>query len=810
MVRAKWIFLLSFVGMSWVAATQESSDRNYTLSGKVIDGSNQETLPYATVAVKGASLGTTTNADGFFTLMDIPQDTGKIIIQYLGYQSRELSLRAALQADPLVIELSETQQMLEEVVVRGSNLSNQIIDATESISQIGLSPKAIQSLPSMGEQDIFRALQLLPGVSGANEASSGLYVRGGTPDQNLILLDGFTVYHVDHFYGFFSAFNPNAIKDVQLYKGGFGAKYGGRLSSVMELTGKTGNQSEFSGGGSIGAISANAYLEIPISEKLNVFLAGRRSYTDIIQSGIYNDIFDLYNDSSDDQGLSENLPERGNQQFQQQATEPSFYFYDLNAKLSYRPTSKDVISLSFYNGRDKLDNSRNTTNSFEDAEGNPVNIDNDVNDLLEWGNFGASLRWARQWGDRLYSNAVISYSNYFSDRDRLSEVGVARPDTTINRTLGNVETNDLYDLNFTFNNTFKLNRQHELTFGLQNTYNDIDYQFVLNDTLNLIDENNEGLLTALYLQDAWQLTPRASLTGGMRASYYDVTGEMYYEPRLSASYDLTSRIKLQGAWGRYYQFVNRIVREDVTQGSRDFWLLADDESSPVSFSRQWIGGLSYETPDWLLNVEYFDKSLEGISEFSLRFQNIPGSGAGEEQYFFEGTGVARGMELLLQKKMGALKGWISYTLSEVVHDIPGISDDPFYALHDSRHEINLVTTYEWRRWDFGATWVYGAGQPYTAPYGEYEITTLDGTTYQYINVGAKNAFRLPDYHRLDLSATYNFNLGSGEGSLGLSIFNAYGRSNIWYKEFLVEEDEIVETDVELIGFTPNLNFRVEF
>ncbi|MBT32241.1 MAG: TonB-dependent receptor [Thalassobius sp.] len=798
-----------------MAFVLQAQAQKFNLSGKVVDEANGEALAYAAVGVKGLGIGTTTNADGFFTLLNLPSDDLTLTIQYVGYNTSEVAIKDVKNQNPLIIKLSISEQMLQEVVVSGSNLDNQMISATDKISQISISPEALNALPSMGEKDIFRSIQLLPGVSGTNEASSGLYVRGGTPDQNLIVFDGFTVYHVDHFYGFFSAFNPNAVKNVQLHKGGFEAKYGGRLSSVMELTGKTGNQNKFSGGAAIGAISANAYLEIPIGDKVNLFVAGRRSYTDIITSGIYNDIFDLYND--DDSNIASQASQNqtqsrsGRGSTQQEETEPTFFFYDANVKLSFRPSTKDVISLSYYSGKDDLDNSRFSSNSFEDNNGETSLIETDVTDLLQWGNVGTSLRWARQWNDRFYSTVVTSFSNYFSDRDRISDVLIDREDSVINRSVGTVEVNDLFDYSFAINNEYLISQKHTMEFGVQSIFNDITYSLTANDTLNLIEEDNDGVQVAAYLQDTWEVNNKLTLIGGIRTSYFDVTDKFYYEPRVSASLKVTPKFKLKAAWGRYYQFVNRIVREDVSQGSRDFWLLADDLNSPVSFSRHLIGGFSYETDTWLFDVEVYDKSLDGIVEYSNRQAATSLDELEDTDYFFDGTGVARGVEWMIQKKSGNFKGWASYTLGEVVHDIPGISDDPYYALHDTRHEVNLVGTYEIGKWDFGATWVFGTGKPYTAPYGEYQLTTLDGTTYNYISVGAKNSFRLPDYHRLDMSVNYKFKLGStGSGQVGLSLFNLYDRKNIWYKEFLVEEEEVIETDVNLIGFTPNLNVSVKF
>lgn len=470
------------------------SNRDFNISGKVIDKANGEALAFATVGISGSNYGTTTNAEGFFTLLNIPKDAITLIIQYVGYNTSHVPIKSIIDKEPLVIKLGNSEQLLESVIVRASSLDNQMISASEEISKISISPEAMSALPSMGEKDIFRSIQLLPGVSGTNEASAGLYVRGGTPDQNLIVLDGFTVYHVDHFYGFFSAFNPNAIKHVQLHKGGFEPKYGGRLSSVMELTGKSGNQNKFSGGVAAGAISANAFVEVPIGDKFNLFFAGRRSYTDIITSGIYNDVFDLYNNNSNTTNQNPSLPSSpgiGGGQNQQEGTQPSFFFYDANAKLSFRPTERDVVSLSYYSGMDDLDNSRVTAYNFDDGNGDLTTIETDRTDLLQWGNTGTSLRWARQWNDRFYTNMVTSFSNYFSNRNRIDDVMIDRVDTLINRNIGTVEVNDLFDYSFALNNEYLLNQFHTVEFGAQSIFNDISYSFVANDTISIIDEKNK-------------------------------------------------------------------------------------------------------------------------------------------------------------------------------------------------------------------------------------------------------------------------------------------------------------------------------
>jgi len=774
-----------------------------TISGVVKDKESGETLPFANVFVKDTNIGTTTNEDGFFTLFNVPSETSTIQVQYLGYQIETLVLSPKTAKDKIIILLMPEGNQLDEVVVSNDS-GQQIVKMNKSVSQISLSPKKLASIPNLGEKDIFRAIQLLPGVSGTNESSSGLYVRGGTPDQNLVLLDGFTVYHVDHFYGFFSAFNSGAIKDIQLFKGGFPAEYGGRISSVMDLTGKTGNSNKLSLSAGLSLVSANATVEIPIGKNANLLIAGRRSYTDILKSGLYNNIFDLYNDTDSTNG--NNLSNFNG--FQQNQTQPSFYFYDLNTKFSYKPSDKDIISVSVYNGEDNLDSSRENQNTFGSGTEERI-INSDIEDLLNWGNWGSSFRWARQWSDKLYTNVVGAYSNYFSQRKRINDISIQLADSINTNKSGLIEENNLKDFTLRIHNEYKINSKHSLEFGGQLTKNEVDYNYSLNDSITVIDQKDKGSLKTAYFQDKWSPTEKLNIVGGIRATHFDVTDELYYEPRLSVLYQVNNKIKLKGAWGKYYQFVNRIIREDVTQGSRDFWLLANDENSPISFSEHFILGASYEVDDWLFDVEFFEKEMTGLTEFSLRFQSALGTDP-NDQLFFEGTGISRGVDFLIQKKIGKYSGWLGYTLSEVVNTFPDLSKNPFYSLNDQRHEVKIVNVLKAGRWDLGATWVYGSGKPYTSPNGTYTITLLDGTETEYVSIGKKNSLRIDPYHRLDISATYNFNLGSGKSEMGLSIFNLYNKTNTWYNEFEVVDNQVTETNVNYIGFTPSLFFNVSF
>ena len=767
----------------------KATQKDITISGVIRDKESGEVLPFAQVLVKGTTIGATSNVDGYFTLFNVPSDTNTLMISYMGYQASTFFLSPDVVKKDLEIGLIATSIRLKEFQVVGE--AEKMMRSSEGISKVSLTPKLIASLPNIGEKDIFRSFQLMPGISASNESSSGLYVRGGTPDQNLILYDGFTVYHVDHLFGMFSAFNSNAIKDVQLYKGGFESKYGGRISSVMDIVGKNGNEKKFNIGGDVSFLSVNGFTEIPLKDKGSIFLAARRSF----KTFLYNNIFDQYSEDNST-GSEQQRTGRGGRAggLSREEQEPTSYFYDLNAKFSYRLSEKDKISLSFFNGQDELDNSR------ENSRGGGSSS---VVDLSRWGNLGSSFKYSRKWSDKFYTNSLISYSNYYSERESTRSRTITINDTTNSFKRGTVEDNDLKDLSLKIDNEWKLGAVQQLEFGLQLNNYQSDYEYILNDTIVIQERKTNESSFSFYAQDRFTLN-KLTVLPGIRSTIYTGTNENYIEPRFSLEYKLSKRWKLKGAWGQYYQYMNRILREDVSSGSRDFWVLSDDEVVPVSSSEHFISGVSYELDNWLFDVEGFYKKMEGLSEYSLRFQPSFGN-VDYDEFFYEGTGEAQGIEALLQRKFGKVTGWLGYTYSRVKYNFPIYGESDFSANHDTPHELKLVGMYKWRDWTFSATWIYATGKPYTKPVGVYELELPDGTlNYQY-KIGEKNSERLPDYHRMDVAATRKFAFEKlGQGSISFSIFNFYNRKNIWYKEFEIDSGELIETDINLLGFTPNI------
>lgn len=782
--------------------TGSPTRNNFTLSGKVVDSENLESLPFVTIYVDGTGIGATSNVDGYFTLLNVPSDTVTVELRYIGYRNKKLYLSPTTELEKLTIKMEQETVNLQEVTVTADKQDVLQVSGTQA-GMYKMSPIKLNALPNLGEKDILRSFQLMPGISAANENSSGLYVRGGTPDQSLVLYDGFTVYNVEHLFGFFSTFNSNAIKDVQLFKGGFESKYGGRLSSVVDITGKEGNKKGFNAVADISLMSVNGMVEFPIGNKITTILAVRRSW----ESPVYNKIFEQFTEDNEP-GVMGGMGRFGGNSDQ----ETKSYFYDINSKVTYRPNNKDIFSFSFYNGKDNLDNSLAPQFPSGFKGGRFDNFNMETIDLTNWGNTGMSAKWSRRFSDKLYINSLVSYSNYFSQRERSTSGGFTNNDGTTNTISRGVnESNDLKDYTTKVGIEYKLNSSNQLEFGLQTTFNEIDYSYMQDDTVSVIDRSTNGVVYAAYLQDKISLfNQKLTLTPGIRYNYFTSTAKSYFEPRFNAMYKLNRNWSIKGSYGDYYQFAKRVIREDITQGSRDFWVLSDNDKLPVSSAKQYVLGFSYETRNYIFDVEGYYKDLDNITEYSLRIE--PGRGGIDySENFFTGTGLSKGIDFLVQKKYGKLTGWVGYTLSQTTNNIPEFGDYDFYASNDVTNEFKVVGTYEWRKWVFGASWIYATGRPYTAPEGGYELELLDGTMQDYINVSVKNGNRLPNYHRLDLSATYNFMWGNqSKASLSFSLFNVYNRSNIWYKEYEIVDNEIIETPVYYLGLTPNVSFTIKF
>jgi ferric enterobactin receptor len=781
-------------------ANKPATKFNFTFAGRILDTRTSEPLPFVNVRIKGQKTGSQANVDGYFSVLNVPTDTTTLILSYIGYVTTTIKLVPDAPVTGVTIEMEPDNTELDEVVVKGEK--TEVLKANETTSMFKMTPRNIAKLPNIGEKDIFRSFQLMPGISLANQSSSGLYVRGGTPDQNLVLYDGFTVYYVDHLYGFFSAFNSNPIKDVQLYKGGFDAKFGGRISSVVEITSKDGNKREVNFGGDLSLVSANVWGEGPLTKnkKLTFSVAGRRSWA----GPLYNKIFETFNSTSSTQVGAIGFGAR--RITQQNAETASSYFYDLNGKITFKPSENENITLSIYKGTDYLDNSQTQASPFGGAGFSNT-------DLSNWGNTGGSLKWSKRFSEKFYINSLVSYSNFFSNRDNTNEATFTRGTDTRTVKFGSLEDNNLKDFSFKTDLEYKTHGNNQILFGVQATKLNIDYSFSQNDTLQIIAKNDHSSIISAYLQDELKLVDgKLALKVGIRGNYFAATAKTYFEPRASATFRVTDQFKLKGAVGLYYQFAKQVEREDITNGSRNFWVLANDSYLPVTSSKHYILGFSYEVNDYLFDVEGYYKDIDNDTRYSLRFAPTIGRGLTASETFFNGTGKVKGIDFLIQKKFGDYTGWVGYTIAQSDKTIAQFSPNPFPSNFDVRHEFKSVNIYKLGRWDLGATWFLATGKPYTSILGGYTVKLLDGTEKDFTDPSTTNGNRLPASHRMDVSATYNF----GHGSIGLSIYNLYGRTNVWYKKYQTTTDETTGdkylsiTDVNYLGFTPNITFSYKF
>ena len=772
-----------------------SSYSQVVLTGHIEEEGSGERLPYSNVYVSELEIGSSANENGYFTLVGEIKSGMTLRASYVGYKTQNIILTDDMLNGNLVISLTALTSTLNEVVV--STESSKFLQASAEISNHRMSVQQISLMPSIGEVDIFRSLQLLPGVSATNENSSGLYVRGGQPQENLVLLDGIKVYNVDHFFGFFSAFNANAIKSVDLYKGAFPSKYGGRLSSVIDLTGKVGSFNEVKGGLNVNLLSASGSIEIPFLDKFSFFATGRRSFTDILQTSFFEKIYDQFDPDDDIENLDPWVP--------------NFNFFDLNAKLSYKPTSDDLITFSFYSGEDNLVETSDTRRfqypNFGDID--EIEIRGDLDRISRWGNNGYSFKWSRQWNPKFFNTLNVSYSQYYNYQDDSYFVNAIIPDldsTIFDLSVILDQDNKVEDFTARYDAELLSGKNNKFEIGLEFTRSDIDYLFVRDDTLSIIDNSQLSDLYSAYISYNLTSVKNLNLKVGLRASRYELTKENYLAPRFQLDYEFIKNVKIKLGYGVHNQFVKQIIGENVTSRSRDFWQLSDDSDINVGESTHYIAGLSYENSSWLIDAELFYKDIKNITEFSLRFQNT-----NLNSLFFNGDGEVKGFETLVQKKIDKYTGWISYTYIDAENIFPLLNyGDPFPAPNTQKNEFKIFNNYEINGWNFSLNFIYGSGKAFTEPSYNYNITLLDESELNYIGVGPKNGSLLPDYHRLDLSVHHIFNIQKSKGDIGVSIFNLYNKINTWYYEYNFDQRPYARQTKKYLGLVPNVSFKLTF
>lgn len=807
-----------------LSEVSESEVNFVLLSGTITNQATGQGIGDVMVSVSGENIYTTTDFDGNFSL-EIEKDKDITIeITHSQYQSHSKIILGHELSEKVSVSLQQTEQTAKEEIKELDKITVQetkheapdVIKTTGTLSKVSMKPESIKKLPTAGETDISRAIQLLPGVSGSNESSAGLYIRGGTPDQNLMLFDDYTVYNVDHFFGFFSTFNTNTVGNIDVMKGGFSAKYGGRASSVVNITSKVPQFDKIRATSTLSFLSADINAEFPLGGIGGIMLSARRSYSDIVRTHIFKDIFQLF--YQDNSFLTVRKTPFGDISLElREKRNDAFHFFDINAKGIIKPTDNSSIVASLYFGKDDFNNNGKDEMQMIMIRPNgdtlrDTTVEFNVDDLSNWGNIGSSVKWQQKWSDRVETNLVGSFSKYFSEDENLTvfdtnsygEELIRQPPGLRRRAWNPDEYNDVQDYTVKLDNSIKFTENNTLEAGIAVSQLYSEHSLTVNDT-TIADERNEtDFLVSGYIQDSWTIADRIILLPGFRLSYFQGTHEYYIEPRAAIQFKFNDLFRIKAGGGLYNQYLNRVVREDIMAGSTFEWRLANADSCPVLESQQIIAGATFEHPQFVVDLEGYYKSLDGLAEYSL-------ARYGYVSFENKGTGKAMGVELLLQKPSGIFNGWVSYTLSQVEHSFPLFDKgEPFPALHDQPHELKAVANFTWKRLNISHVGIYATGTPYSSPMGLFTVTLPDGTQQKCFNLGKKNGKRLPDYKRIDWSISYDFKTEHVNTTLGFSAFNVFNWKNVWQIEFEPNENGIIEKERVYMGFTPSLFVNIDF
>lgn len=788
------------------------------MPSKIVQGQvqNQSGEPLAFALIKAGEAGAITNEHGYFSLAST-DDSVDLQISHIGYQP--FSSRVGSSSNGLKIKLEENAEQLEEILL----LSQYLRESQARPSVYRINPTNLSSLPSLGNVDVFKGIQLLPGIRATDETSAGLSIRGGTPEQNLVLLDGFTLYHLDHFFGVFSTFNPSTLRNIEVYKGGFGAENGGRISSVIQANAKTGNTQKISGGFGLNLMTVDGFVEGPISDKTTFNFGYRRSFMDVLESRLFKDF--LSSNRADALGA---LDDTFDEAFE---IDPYFHFFDFNGKINHRFSNSSVLDFNVYRSFDSYEGSFEVEDEFIISEDNePVETSSSfysITDLAEWSNTGISSSYKTYLNPKWYNETTLGYSQYqtaggFETAETFENILFAEEMDDITLFAGDTTfTYTSYD-KYNLVSDLTLRSFHELTMDSRNMlefgaeYNQIKTDY----TLDFYEENIEdyqasaGLLS-LFAQHKFN-SEKLNTSIGFRYLNYSITGDEIIEPRLSINYLAAKNFKLKGAWSQHHQFLNRMALTPFGNSDQNYWILADELYYPILSSRHFIMGAEYAPGNWTFDIEFYEKQSGGIleSEYVLYGNEEITTDIGD--ILLSGENFSAGVDLLAKYKSKDVEVWASYSLSESENYFPTLNrGQPYPALQDQRHEINIAGIYSPGKWDFSAVFVFGTGRPFTPP-GEIQ----DGYAILY-DISRINSLRLPDYHRLDLSAKYNWQLGKLNGQVGTTLFNIYNRRNVRSRRYVERYEydatatldqslKIIPVDAYLLGFTPNFFVRVSF
>ncbi|WP_200976363.1 TonB-dependent receptor [Echinicola sp. 20G] len=774
-------FLLLFL-TSCLATASLYAQEKFTIRGNIEDANSGEGLIGATVFIKELSTGGTSNVYGFYSLT-VPAGDYTLVYSFVGYES--ITKAITLDKDQTIdVELGSGATELEEVVVNAEPEDSNVRSTQMSVNKLDM--REVEAIPVIfGEKDIIKTIQLLPGIK-ASEGGGGFFVRGGSADQNLILLDEAPVYNASHLLGFFSVFNSDAIKDLTIYKGHIPSEYGGRASSVLDIKMKEGNNKKFAAQGGIGLISSRATIEAPIvKDKGSFVVSGRRTYVD------------LFLKLSNDEEVKNSI----------------LYFYDLNAKANYKLGDKDRIFVSGYFGRDNF--------GYGDLFG------------FDWGNTTATVRWNHLFNDRLFLNSTAMFSDYNYEVEIMAE-------EEENENNGFKVTSAIRDFSVKEDFEYYINPQNTLKFGASA----IRHNFVPGEIIPQGDSYiNEQKLqrkyaweTAAYISEDIEFSPRFNVNAGLRYSWfaqigpgeiytYDEDGDVIdtetygdgeivksyggLEPRLGLTYLLNDEVSVKASYGRNRQYLH-LVSNSNAGTPIDLWIPSSNNVRPQIADQIALGYFrNFNDNAYESSVEVYYKDMKNQVDYRTGAELVFNENV-ESQLLF-GDGWSYGAEFFVRKNKGDLTGWISYTLSKTERQFDGVDYGEVYpASWDRPHDLSIVGIYQLnKRWNLSASFVYRSGDAVTYPVGKYEVKG------EVINMYDKrNNNRLPEYHRLDLGATLKLKSNQKfESDLNFSVYNAYARKNAFMVTFREDRDDPTKTEAvkfSLFSILPSVTYNFRF
>ena len=748
------------------------SQNSFTLSGYVTEEESGESLIGVSVFDEKSLKGTTTNQYGFYSLT---LESGTYFIQYSFIGLKTFSKTINLNQDKRVnISLKDNSIKTDEVTVKGEK-SDKNVEST-NMSQVKLQVSNIKKLPViLGEVDVLKSAQLLPGIQSGGEGNSALYVRGGGPDQNLILLDEAVVYNASHLFGFFSVFNADAIKDINIIKGGMPAQYGGRLSSVLDISMKDGNNKKFELDGGIGLLSSRATVQGPIVKNKSSFIvSGRRTYIDVLSKPFLNNEDNAFSGSG-------------------------YYFYDLTTKVNYRLSDRDKLFLSGYFGRDVF--------SFN-------NSDNGINIQIPWGNATTSLRWNHLLNDKLFLNTSLIFTDY------RFEFNIEQQEFALKIFSGINDWNGKVDF------TYIPNLRHNVKFGANYIY----HIFTPGNASGRAGEvtfepdkifkqySNEA---AIYISDDYELSEKIKVNAGLRFSYFQalekdssnidldsnivglVSGKEYFglEPRLSVRYRLNSNSSIKAAYTENYQYIHLASTSAVSLPT-DLWVPSSSKIEP-KFSRQYALGYfkNFVNDTYEASLEGYYKEMDNLIEYKEGVLPEDNTNQSSDNAFTFGNGESYGLEMLIKKNNGDLTGWIGYTLSKTTRYFDDVNQgNSFPAKYDRRHDLSITTSYQLNdKWTLSGVFVYSSGNNITLPTERYVI---GGNVYTEFT--SRNGFKMVPYHRMDIGATYDYKWKKRDyySSWNFSIYNLYSRKNPYFIYLDLESPDGIDGTIQDGNLTP--------